>query len=429
MSDIEELLDCIATLKIGEPLIDPVSQELETHSKTKMAEFRPEYLNCIPQFDGSPNDLGRYLSVCQSVIDTFYKAQQPESFQNVYLLNCIIGKLTGNAKLVLGTQNVSTWGELKAILNRHFADQRDEACLNRDLVMLRQQGNENPEQFYDRILHILNLLCSYTDAHEATEQARTLKKNLYNELALKTFLSGLKEPLGTNIRCMRPQDLPQALQFVNEESNIHYLRSSNNTPRPNNRLFNQFPRNRPQPNIRNNQFLRPSYNSFNPQGGFPRSNYNPFHQARYFSPPNFQNNSTFNNRPPTNVFRPNQNRPLPKPTPMSMSTRQTGRTFRSNNNNFGNTNNYQNPNHSNRNQNQSPNFTFEELYNVNMFHEEGNIADSRNSCEITSQNTRMKREPCEPEYVTNRVNADTARKCLPSDDANFMGIGLQDDVT
>ena len=121
---------------------------LSLSSESKMTQqFKPEYLNCIPQFDGNPNDLNRYLSVCQSIVDAFYQPNDPNNFQNIYLLNCIIGKLTGNAKLILGTQNVETWSELKTILSRHFADQRDEACLNRDLVMLRQQNSEKPNEF------------------------------------------------------------------------------------------------------------------------------------------------------------------------------------------------------------------------------------------------------------------------------------------
>lgn len=86
----------------------------------------------------------------------------------------MIGKLTGNAKLIVNIQNVKTWDELKDTLLRNFADQRDEVCLNRDLVMLRQNPNEKPNQFHDRVLHILNLLCSHIDLHELTETAKNL---------------------------------------------------------------------------------------------------------------------------------------------------------------------------------------------------------------------------------------------------------------
>ncbi|XP_071052902.1 uncharacterized protein [Onthophagus taurus] len=177
---------------------------------------KPEYLNCVPQFAGNPNELIRYIQTCQSLITAFYDVSKPNDFQNIYLLHSLIGKLTGNARLVVNIQNVSTWESLKITLQRNFVDQRDEACLNTDLVMLRQNSNEQPHQFYDRCLHILNLICSYVDMHEHTEPANALKRNLYNKLTLKTFLSGLKEPLGTTIRCMRPTNLNEALQFIGD---------------------------------------------------------------------------------------------------------------------------------------------------------------------------------------------------------------------
>ncbi|KAJ8956429.1 hypothetical protein NQ314_006728 [Rhamnusium bicolor] len=190
-----------------------------------MAQFKPEYLSCVPQFDGNPNELNRFLSTCDSIITAFYDATNPNNFHNVYLLNSLIGKLTGSAKVVVNIQSVTTWNELKDTLYRNFADQRDEACLNRDLVLLKQFPNEKPQQFFDRCLQILNLICSYVDIHEEQVEAKILKRDLYNKLTLKTFLSGLTEPMGKTIRCMRPTDMNQALQFIIQEENIQYYQN------------------------------------------------------------------------------------------------------------------------------------------------------------------------------------------------------------
>lgn len=346
---------------ITESIITNNSQQTSLNSNTVImaTSFKPEYLNCVPHFDGNPNDLNRYLSVCQSLIDTFYKANEPHNFQNVYLLNCIIGKLTGNAKLVLGTQNVNTWEELKLILGRHFADQRDEACLNRDLVMLRQNNNESPNQYYDRILHILNLLCSYVDLHETDDNAKILKRTLYNNLALKTFLSGLKEPLGTTIRCMRPKDLPEALQFVMQENNTHYFQSTpkilNQPKTPN---FNTTAQYTHQSKTQN--FNTPGqYTHYQNRNAFPsqpisvRPNYNKTQQK-------FPTNSqVFGKKPQVNVFKSDPNKPLPKPTPMSTTSHNTlPKSYQYQNSNQPRYNYFQSRS------NQPPNFTFEELHNT-----------------------------------------------------------------
>ncbi|EFA11714.1 hypothetical protein TcasGA2_TC001801 [Tribolium castaneum] len=70
-----------------------------------------------------------------------------------------------------------------------------------------------------------NVLGTYVNIHEATEKAKNVKRELYRNLTLKTFLSGLKEPLGTNIRCIRPNNLSEALQLVLQEENVQYFKN------------------------------------------------------------------------------------------------------------------------------------------------------------------------------------------------------------
>lgn len=343
-----------------------------------MAQFKPEYLNCVPSFDGNPNDLNRYLATCQSLVDNFYDNANPYNFQNTYLLNSLVGKLTGQAKLIINIQNVTTWDDLKDTLRRNFADQRDEACLNRDLVMMRQQPNEKPNQFYDRVLHILNLLCSFIDCHETTTTAKALKRHLYNDLALKTFLSGLKEPLGTVIRCMRPTSLMQAMQFVTEESNIHYFQNNikSNIPIPKNNNnfrplqqtslnispaqpnFLTLPNFGPRPNFlpRPNFVHRPNFfTNAQPSHNFSRPNFPAQlnqNMRPSFNRPQFNqhsNNQTFGHSvPKTNISRSSQQRQLPAPTPMSGVETSTFKPV-----------NVQNPSNY-----RPPKFVFEELYSA-----------------------------------------------------------------
>ncbi|KAJ8976923.1 hypothetical protein NQ317_005095 [Molorchus minor] len=342
-----------------------------------MAQFKSEYLKCVPQFDGNPNELNRYLSTCESLISHFYDPTNPNNFENIYLLNSLVSKLTGNARLVTNIQSVTTWEELKDTLTRNFADQRDEACLNRDLVLLRQYQNEKPQQFFDRCLQILNLLCSYVDAHEATADAKVLKRNLYNNLALNTFLAGVREPLGTTLRCMRPTSMTQALQFIIQEENVSYFQSftnkpynkyasaQNKPPAPSQKQNNNFHNSHPTQQFgfqNQNNFGRPQNNFVGPQTNFGR-----FQNTFSNQPSQFQNrvnnqsqgfsrNSQMFRPPQQNVFKPNQNNQnFPKPTPMSVSTRQTS------------SNNVRQPMRPPyQYQPQQRNFTFEELHNAEV---------------------------------------------------------------
>lgn len=446
MSEVDNIIDTLLNLSIT-PSTDSASpnREVPTNNnyckllkhiiknnrKSTMAQFKPEYLSCIPQFDGNPNDLNRYLAVCQSIINSFYIEADPNNFQNVYLLNCLIGKLTGNAKLVLGIQTINTWNDVKDVLQRNFADQRDEACLNRDLVMLKQASTENPNQFYDRILHILNLLCAYVDSHENTDAAKLLKKNLYNNLALTTFLSGLKEPLGTTIRCMRPTNLATALQYVTQESNNHYFQSLNkqNIQKTHSQNF------RPNYNFNtaNTPQIRPNFNSFNSQTAhnqfsakpaFPsqpvpiRPNWNNRPQ-RFFT-----NSQVFRNPNQPNVFRPNQNKPLPKPTPMSVSTRQFSNNFR------------QNPQNTFNNNYQQRNFVSEELYNTETDQIPNDQIDNQYTQYYPTQYDETTNNDFETEYPveydtdhTQSYSYDQGQSSLTHENENFRETPTQNSNT
>lgn len=372
-----------------------ITQSNQNTNLINMSQFKTEYLNCVPQFNGDPNELNRYLSICESLIANFYKHENPNDFQNTYLLNSLISKLTGNAKVIVNIQNVSTWDELKTTLLRNFADQRDESCLNRDLVLMRQLPNENPQQFYDRVLEILNLICSYINAHEITDVSKNLKRDLYNNLALRTFLSGLKEPLSTTIRCMKPQTLSEALQLVIQEDNVHYFQNYSNKnfvkntqvqnkPQvPNNQRFvetprqfqfNAYPSNSYRPNNFGPQNFNRNYFPSQPVPIQPRINNQPFPsqpiaiQPRMnYQPQKFFTNSQVFKQPQqnNNVFKPNPNRTLPQPTPMSVTSRNT-------------TNQYQQgPSTSRQYYQPQKNFSSEKLFNTELNQPGQNLENSQ----------------------------------------------------
>lgn len=321
-----------------------------------MAQFKPEYLSCVPQFDGNPCELNRYLATCKSLIDNFYNNTDNNCFQNIFLINSLIGKLSGNARLVVNVQNVSTWDALKNTLTRHFADRRDESCLNRDLVLTKQYGNETPQAYYDRVLELLNLLCSYVDAHDNAATAQ-IKRNLYTELALKTFLAGLREPLGNTIRCMSPIDLADAIQLVIRESNTKYFQNQHN----NNNNTNQTKQKSQQQPVRFNGPTRNfGYNNYTPnqfRQPFPSQPINIRPNANIRPQKFFTNAQVFGKQNQTNVFKQDPNKILPKPTPMS------GVSFQNNQNQFrpaAQASNYR------QQYQQQPKYTVEELFNTQL---------------------------------------------------------------
>ncbi|KAJ8984984.1 hypothetical protein NQ317_016895 [Molorchus minor] len=243
-------------------------------------------LSIIPSFDGNPNKLHRFISVSETILNHYFDTQNTSNFQNTLLLNGILNKLEGRAEEVIGITGTRDWNSIKNALLQNFGDQRDENCLNQDLSRLKLYLNETFSQ----------------------------------KQALKTFLAGLREPLGPIIRAMRPTTLAQALQFISEEDNVKYLQRSNQ----NNFVFKkpvipsqqqQFRPQFPQMNMQQRPNAFPYSNSFSQ---FPR---NPINIQRHPNPPTprFPTNNQPNpsNAPPQN-----------KPTPMSVSTRNTSTQFR-----------------------------------------------------------------------------------------------------
>lgn len=344
MSDLEELIERIEVLSISHSNSKINSSSNLVNSDDKIIvenmatmTFKPEYLKCIPQYDGNPNELNEFIASAESIIETFVDNENTGNFINTFILRSIMNKLVGNAKIAINIQTVTTWTELKATLVRNFSDQRDEICLIRDLV-LTKQINENPLQFYDKVINLLNLLCSYIKSHETTEAGIVIKRELFNKLALKTYLAGLKEPLGSAIRAMRPPDLQTALFYIHEERNVRYYQKPIQTP----------------PNIVTNKPKFPSQ----PINVQPKQVNQKFPtNAQVFKPNNANNNSNQQFQKNKNVFKPNPNFKPATPTPMSVSTRQTF---------------FKPPNFS---QNPRPNFTSEELFNTETTEITENIYD------------------------------------------------------
>lgn len=364
-----------------------------------MSEFKSEYLKSVPEFDGNPAELQRYLNTSENIINAFYDVNDLNNFQNTYIINSLINKLTGTAKIVINIQNVHSWVELKQTLTNHFADQRDEQCLNRDLILLKQMSGEKPQQFFDRCLHILNIICAYIDNHENSFDTKQVKREFYKTLTLRTFLAGLHDPLGTIIRGMRPHDLNEALQLIIQEENLrrfksNYLPQNSQTQRHNNFSNNNVPQSKKFDFVNN----PPNQTRF------------PSQPIQYTTRPVnqkfFTNKQVFGNpKPPlnnpNNVFAPKRNFvPQNKPTPMSTSTRQSNPQF---NNHFQNQNQFQNQNrfqnqfqNQNRFQNQRPrqNFISEELFNAENENNESNS-------EQNYENENVYYENCEQEIDEN----------------------------
>lgn len=182
-------------------------------------------LRLVPDFDGNPNVLTRFVRLCDQLIETY--AEDGNELGKLCLLNGILNKITGPAARTINSNGIpETWDGIKDVLINNFTDQRDETTLYNDLAVQTQQ-NSTPQEFYDRCQTLFSTIMTYVTLHETIETTITAKRNLYKKLTMQAFVRGLKEPLGSRIRCMRPDTIEKALEYVQEEMNTMYLQQRN----------------------------------------------------------------------------------------------------------------------------------------------------------------------------------------------------------
>lgn len=338
------------------PLID-----ILTEINNEMTQvLKPEYLKMVPEFHGETELLPRFIDICEKLVTKFYNTADVNDFQNEYLMSSILAKIKGDAILSISSCIINNWADLKTALVTTYGDKRDMYTLNVELVELKQ-GNDTPFEYFNKIQNLLNLQTTYITIHSNVAERQILIQYI-RHLALRVLLRGLKDPIGSLMRTKNPPNLNAALHML---TNDFQIESTQRHDKQNMR----------KPSMPMKQYLQPKYRNYQPPQVTHSNN------SYSFNAPN--NNSRPNN-PPNNYFNNNQRFQQPstsnnhysrvpqtyKPTPMSITTRNTQAPSQ----------NLHRPNVTNhfRNSGQKPNFVSEELYNIDDQTSSENVDDSEN---------------------------------------------------
>lgn len=186
-------------------------------------------LRPVPEFDGNVNVLTRFIKICDQLVNTYMSNVPGSELSNLCLINGILNKITGPAARTINSNGIpDNWLGIRNALINNFSDQRDETALYNDLSIVTQ-GNSSPQEFYDHCQTLFSTIMTYVSLHENIATTIEAKRTLYKKLTMQAFVRGLKEPLGSRIRCMRPETIEKALEFVQEELNILYLQQRNDS--------------------------------------------------------------------------------------------------------------------------------------------------------------------------------------------------------
>lgn len=184
-------------------------------------------LRLLPDFDGNSHVLTRFIKLCDQLVLRHYCTTPGNELSNLALINGILNKVTGPAARHINANGIpENWQGIRSALINNFADHRDESSLYNDLAM-QTQGSSTPQEYYERCQNLFSTIMTYVSLHETVPSTIEAKRTLYQNLTLKAYLRGLKDPLGSRIRCMRPESMEKALEFVQEELNTVYMQTRN----------------------------------------------------------------------------------------------------------------------------------------------------------------------------------------------------------
>lgn len=180
-------------------------------------------LRLVPEFDGNPHILTRFINLCDQLVVAHFSTEPGKELVNLALINGILNKVSGSAARLINSNGIpETWQGIRSALINNFADHRDETALYSDLS-LESQGSSTPQEFYERCQNLFSTIMTYVSLHETVATTIQAKRVLYQKLTLQAYLRGLKDPLGSRIRCMRPESMEKALEFIQEELNTLYM--------------------------------------------------------------------------------------------------------------------------------------------------------------------------------------------------------------
>lgn len=287
--------------------------------ETMSAELDNIYkaLRLLPEFDGNPNVLTRFIHLCDQLATEFCTQKNSELCRSAFI-NGLLNKIVGPAARLINTNGIpNDWNAIRNALVNNFSDQRDETALYNDLALLTQ-GSCSAQEFYERCQNLFSTIMTYVSLHETVQTTISAKRDLYKRLTLQAYLRGLNDPLGSRIRCMRPETIEKALEFVHEEHNIIYMQNRNQRL-PDKRMFPMHT-----PNFSDNAPKAISYGLSGPSRHQYSAPTPPQWKPNFYQPRNFGPTRTqqiFRAAPPN--YNPNQGfrTPVRNPVPQNQQPR------------------------------------------------------------------------------------------------------------
>lgn len=258
--NLNKIIEQISDLKLSEETIEITNETVTLNIEPDMTQpisltIDPlRYLEKLPEFNGDQRELQTFIDLIDRIHPLLQRYDLPS--QEIFS-DLIKSKLKGRAKEEIEINyHVTTWTDVKKVLNNNFGDKLSASQLYEELRGLNFKTNA--VDFYNNlktILRRLNVKTRLEQQNSSTDLERNLNSNIAS--ALNIFKTKMPEPMKSVLCCRNPGSLEDAMNILYEEG-YAYTGSDINE----NKIGNPSRRDR---NIQNRHNQERRENNFQPQ--------------------------------------------------------------------------------------------------------------------------------------------------------------------
>lgn len=168
----------------------------------------------IKTFDGSRDKLNSFINNCDNAFELATAEQKK------ILFKYILSQLEGKAETAVSIKEYESWDQLREFLKTQFGERKHYSHLLTDLQECRQQTSEQVHQFSLRVETCLSKLLTEVTLSNKKKSELAGRTAAMEELALHTFLLGLKSNISNLVRGKNPSNLNEAINLAISEEKI-----------------------------------------------------------------------------------------------------------------------------------------------------------------------------------------------------------------
>lgn len=225
----EELLEHIRQLTNAQNELIREMDSLKARSNDSVLNFRtPDSIRYLPTYDGKKNETRAWIEDVENALQLFNEYKNSAIYD--LIVRAVKSKITGEAReAIIAAGNVSTWPEIKDVLQNFFEDKRDLAS-HLQTLFYEKQGNKSLLEYYNNLKSVASKIRAITAVTEEYKNSIEGVHHLIGVITLTRFIDGLEGSLSSYVRCSKPKNIDEAYSISQEYTNAAYRKKLERIP-------------------------------------------------------------------------------------------------------------------------------------------------------------------------------------------------------